>query len=406
VNLPPPIPSSTKKSLAGFLSFYVLLFALDGVISIADDSLILLFASHAIAPLRSLVGSAVFMMGLLVYVLMAFICMIPKRIFLTLTLYPIVGMLIMILGSIYYYRDHQSIALGLSVLQLFLTVYIIIAMQGGLRFQWPWVKEGLLGDKGFSWKNFFGFVSLNAFVFLPGVVLYLALCASLAVDHFSDGFVALHWDRVSVKAKSYSRGDGKTIDLVPMAHIGDASFYKKISGSFPEDAVVLLEGVTDEKKNLTTKWSYSEVAASLGLVEQKNEFVPTKSKSRRADVDVSQFSKETLDFLREVGEFYSSEVTIEKIIQINKKPRKPETFQKIWEDILIKRNEYLLSEVHKELAKSDHLVIPWGAAHMPGISQGIREDGFKVSRSTEYDVIYFKTVWDRIKEPPHKKNKS
>ena len=70
---------------------------------------------------------------------------------------------------------------------------------------------------------------MNLLVVLPVALVYLAVCAALAVGHFSKGFLALRPGGFTVQVREYTRNDGKTIQLVPMAHIGEADFYQKLS---------------------------------------------------------------------------------------------------------------------------------------------------------------------------------
>ncbi len=46
------------------------------------------------------------------------------------------------------------------------------------------------------------------------------------------------------------------------------------------------------------------------------------------------------------------------------------------------------------------LVIPWGVAHMPGISEEIQKDGFRLTSTQEYSIIKFRTVWKHLSAPP------
>ena len=100
-----------------------------------------------------------------------------------------------------------------------------------------------------------------------------------------------------MQTRKYVRDDGKTIHLFPMAHVAEADFYQKISQTFPTNSLILMEGVTDEKNLLTNKISYDRMAKTLGLAEQHEKFAPTRGEMVDADVDVSQFSTNTLTLL-------------------------------------------------------------------------------------------------------------
>ena len=134
-------------------------------------------------------------------------------------------------------------------------------LQGGLKIRWPLVREEQLGDKGFGWLNLAGFILANLFVLLPGVVVYLAWCGALAVDHFSGGFLSVRPDRLAVWARQYVREDGKTVHLIPMMHIGEPGFYQQISKSIPTNSVVLL-GESRTRRNCSHKLSYQRAAAT------------------------------------------------------------------------------------------------------------------------------------------------
>ena len=130
-----------------------------------------------------------------------------------------------------------------------------------------------------------GTALVNAVILLPAVAAYLFVCATLAVGHFSEGFVALHPGGLSVQVRQYVRNDGKSVHLYPMAHVADRNFYQTISQSFPTNAIVLMEGVTDHQHLLTNHIAYTKMAATLGLSEQQKEFKPSEEQMERADVD-------------------------------------------------------------------------------------------------------------------------
>jgi hypothetical protein len=55
----------------------------------------------------------------------------------------------------------------------------------------------------------------------------------------------------------------------------------------------------------------------------------------------------------------------------------PPDFEKqLWDDILTKRNQHLLKIIESRLTLSDTIVVPWGAAHMPGLAKQIEKMGF------------------------------
>jgi hypothetical protein len=243
-------PAGAKVGVSILLSLCLGVFLADAGVSLLDDTLILAFGIHALAAIRGMVFFLSVLTGFLIYLLLGVSPMIPKRFFLPLALFSPVMMLVTIPLFIYHYGWFQQIAWVISFCQVIFVLGILYWILGGFRLRWPVVGVEQLGKKFFSWLNLSGFVLVNAFVLLPGVVLYLAFCAALALDHFTGSFLALHSDSLSMQARKYVRNDGKTIHLIPMMHIGESNFYDQISKSFPTNSVILMEGVTDSKNLL------------------------------------------------------------------------------------------------------------------------------------------------------------
>ena len=66
------------------------------------------------------------------------------------------------------------------------------------------------------------------------------------------------------------------------------------------------------------------------------------------------------------------------------------------EDFLTKRNANLLKEIEAELPGSEVIVVPWGAAHMRGIAEGIQKTGFHLVDTEEHLIFHFRSVWHRL----------
>jgi hypothetical protein len=277
----------------------------------------------------------------------------------------------------------------LSFCQVILGLGLLWWLRGGLKFRWPIVEDKQLGDRGFSWLNLVVFLLANIFVVLPAMVIYTVLCATLAVNHFSGGFLALHPGGMTVQVRKYVRNDGKTIQLIPMAHIADAGFYQKVAQSFPSNSIILMEGVTDNQNLLTSKISYKRMAKSLGLTEQKVKFKPTRGEMVRADVDVDQFSTNTIDFLNLVMLVHSQGMTPETVRKALQYSPPPDFQKQVFGDLLRKRNRHLWEEIQARLPQSDNIIVPWGVAHMPEIAAEIQKAGFRLDESQEYEVIRF-----------------
>jgi len=190
--------------------------------------------------------------------------------------------------------------------------------------------------------------------------------------------------------RKYVRNDGKTIELFPMTHVADAGFYQKVSLTFPTNSIILMEGVTDENNLLTNKITYKRMAKSLGLAEQHEKFEPTRGKMVRADVDVDQFSRDTIDLLNLAMLVHARGLTpdnVRKFMQYSP----PNHFEKeLIDDLVKKRNRHVVEEIQSRLSQTDNIMVPWGVAHMPGIAVEIQKSGFRLDGTQEYMVIQFR----------------
>ena len=404
IGVPPPrLPKADSKSSPGrqflgiLLGLCLGLFLADAFISLADASLILFCGLHIFSAASGLVSLFGVLMAVGIYGLIGLTPMIPKRLFLPIPLFYLLATLAWCPFTIYYYARIQQVAWGISLTQVIIGLGILYRAQGGLKFRWPLVSEGQLGVRRFSWGNLSAFLLINIFGLLPAVIVYVFFCAAMAVAHFSDGFMALRPGGFTVQVRKYVRNDGKTIELFPMSHIADAHFYQKVSQAFPTNSIILMEGVTDVNNLLTNKLSYRRMAKSLGLTEQKKEFKPTNGEMIRADVDVDQFSTNTIDFLNLVTLIHAKGLNSEILLKLIQNSPAPDSVEQLFDDLLTKRNEHLLEEIHSHLAQSDYIMVPWGVAHMPGIAKEIQKSGFHLDETREYFVIRFHGVGNQGK---------
>ena len=393
---PPPVlkePGRNSWSLDHLLSILLSLclglFLLEAVVSLLDDSLILFCGLHPFTLLREIIGILSTLMAVGIYCLIGLTPKVPKRLFLPIALFNLVATLAVFPSAIFYFARLQQISLAFSICQVILSLILLRQAQGGIKFRWPLVPEAWLGVRGFSWKNLCGFVLLNLFVLVPAVIIFLFLCSASAVGHFSEGFMALRPDGFTVEARKYVRNDGKTIELFPMAHVADADFYKNVSSAFPTNSTILIEGVSDNMNLLTNKLTYKRMASSFGLTEQKQQFKPGNGKVVRADVDVSQFTPPTIACLNLISLVHSQGLTPANIQALSTFSPDEKLQDELIDDILMKRNQHLLEAIETNLTQSDHIIVPWGVAHMPGTAREIQKLGFHPDETNEYSLIRF-----------------
>src|SRR4051812_42297761 len=279
---PPPLPgarrrdsSPLRKVISFLLSLCLVLFIAHGFVSLLDDCLILFLHAHVLGGLRGIAFLFAIVAGIGIYALMGLTPMIPKRLFLPVSLFnPLAGLAI-IPFLIYFYNQAQWISWIVSLVQVVVGLAILFWLranalqrthsparaaerqpsdslspgaadqvsvekksdpgrgEGGLSSKsifpaqenktadlplFPLVQEQQLNPRAFSWLNLSAFVVINFFILFPAALIYLFFCASLAVNHLSQGFLSLQPQGFTVQVRKYVRKDGKMIQLVPMAH--------------------------------------------------------------------------------------------------------------------------------------------------------------------------------------------
>jgi hypothetical protein len=381
-----------KKFVSVLCSICLGLFLVDASLSLLDDSLILAFGVHAFSAARSLAFLTFFPVMLLTYAMIGLTPMVPKRWFLPVIFFAPAAILAMLPMVIYHFDQVQVASWFVSLAEVVLAWWILRRVQGRFAFRWPLVPEAQLGEKTFSWGNLLGFGLGNVLVLAPAVLIYLAVCGSLAVGHFTEGFLRLQADGLVACAKTYVRGDGKTILLMPMMHIAEPDFYAQVMKAYPPHAVILNEGVTDNEHLLEAKLDYTPAATALGLSSQNQQCMGMVEGARPADVDVDVFSKPTLDFVNLVARLYANGLDVDALKQLSRKAQNPQLEDQIVADLLLKRNEHLLGEMQAELHRANVIVVPWGATHMPWIAGEIEQAGFRLSSTQEFKIFNFCTV--------------
>ena len=385
----PPKPNDWRKHLAGSLNLWLGLYLIAAIWALMDDTLVILAQQHCLSSLNAMFTIIAFLASLVLYGLMGLSPAIPKRIFLPLILLPWLGTALGLLVLIYDFQRIQVLDWWLSLGQ----ISLVFAWAYGLRkpdnSRWFPIRVEHLGKRVFSVWNLVIFGLGNLLILLPVIAIYLAVCTSLAVGHFTAGFLSLRPSGLYAQARTYAREDNKTVMLFPMSHIADAGFYQMVSASATSNSVILMEGVTDTQNLLTNKLSYKRSADSLGLAEQHEELKMETGELVRADVDIEEFSQTTIDILNFVTYLHTQGINAENLRQLLDYHPTPGMEQRLFADLLLKRNAHLFKVLQERLPTAHEFIIPWGAAHMPGISQELLKAGFHQTSAHDYAVIRF-----------------
>ena len=375
---------------------------LDGALSIADDLLKAYTGSAALTGFRQTVALSVIYLLPLVLALMILVPPLPRRIFIpaflcTIWANFILWPLTLTPGPL------ASVPVAATQIIIFLlTIFWIYRRTGRLSLMasdLP-VKSHLVA------RVFLGLfttaVSLViAFVFLIGVGL------RNKIETETGGYLTFSRAGVSVAEKTLTKGD-KTVRLIGMVHIGDDAFYKNIFSSFPPDSLVLAEGVSDRTGRMTGSMTYEGVAKVLGLsnqVEVQSQWIEKSVKDMQAaspgrprpvplmsgDIDISDFSDQTIGFLRATADVYGAPTmskAYERMVAMNE-IYSEEQASTAFTEVIEKRNTHVLNTLDEQIKTRNSIVIPWGAQHMPGLEKGLLTRGYAITAQQSRLVISF-----------------
>jgi len=125
------------------------------------------------------------------------------------------------------------------------------------------------------------------------------------------------------------------------------------------------------------------------LAEQHDSFGTNGLKAFRADVDVSSFSSNTIALLNVVSLLHSEGLNANTLSRLAECSPSPADQEQLLEDLLLKRNQHVLGELHARLPDANNFVIPWGAAHMAGLAREIQKAGFHLVETHDFIAIRF-----------------
>lgn len=381
-----PIPRRLPLAIAGLL--FLALFAFDGLLSGAEEILRTTTGSLALVSARNVIAWTTIEFAGLIALLCACSAQLPARVYLP----PVVATLWFAAG-----------ALPLSTLlapELFATLLPVtqLVIAGT---SWAFIAGEFRRSGGFrafsearpafSPKRFAGF-AVAAVITLPIVAIgYSALLFASFVETATGGFIDVHATGMDIAEKRYVRGHHE-VRLVGMMHVGESSTYDALFDSFAgASTLVLEEGVTDRAGLLSNPLTYGKAAAALGLDTQGSvsEYFedarlepdeggaePLWPDVRRADVDVSDFSPGTISFIERAGGIFNADDPVAALRAILQNPPSPQEMELFGEEIISMRNAGVLAELDQALREYRHVIVPWGALHLPGIAVAIEDQGF------------------------------
>lgn len=391
-----------------FANIFLILFFADGSLSLLDEIFSLGFSLHAFSGVRDFLANFVIVMAVPLYICLGIDKRLHKRVFLPLILFALwCPVSVLVFPTFAEYRAYGLLMAAAQVLLCMLPISCFRKGDGRSLV----MPKAMFDAPFFSARNTVTFFTANIFA-VPVALAVLAYCvANSYMAGHTAGFMRLAPDGLRMTEKVYTRGD-KTIRLAAMIHVGEKEYYEKLAGlAAGGRAIVLAEGVTDDKRLLKDGIDYRKLASFLGLASQEKMLLkgrlideaelenpsPERNEDRgdnagsadilRADVDISSFRPQTVRILDEFGRHMKESPSLSKgLMSYNAWAEKnitEESYEVLMADILHNRNRVVIGHLRKAVGRYDTIVIPWGAMHMPEIEEEVLKQGFKLRQENE-----------------------
>jgi hypothetical protein len=389
-----------RRGLQLLAQLFLAAYTLDGALSLVDEVVRAGSGSSLLIGPRNLLAAGVWYAAPLVFLALLLTPRIPTLVFLTLVL----STLWLNLGAAplpLLLRSGTAFGLSAAALQFVLGAGAFLWLRRRSGFD-AWTKTA--ARPAFSLGHTLRFAALALLVLAPLGAAYLLVWLATWTQAASNGYVSFDLYGVSVDDRRFVRGD-REIRLVGMMHIGEEDAYGDLVRSFMRDStIVLAEGVSDQEGVLEDDLTYQPAAQALGLSSQDDlenylaESAPDGEAPewpvvRHADLDASEFSPKTIEFLEWAAELWSSDGVFAALLRIRERPaHDPEWLRVVWRDIFELRNRHLLAEIDAALEDYERVVVAWGALHLPAIEQAVAQDGFVQSGATRRRLISWHTI--------------
>ena len=398
---PPPLPSQPAAApgnstghLRGFSNAYLLLFLLDGYVHLAD---VLFSGTHNLVWLPLLKSVSALFVGVLALVLIMFLGsyrQFPWRDLLPALLVSVwSGFFYLPLPGLLEWKNIEFLGAILSLLVGAITFLLI-------RFRHKaWLlPQTAFENCSFSWMFTLKVAAFETVVLLPASIVYVVVSCACMVDWVSNGFLHLRPHGLTTEIRTYELA-GKTVYLLPTVHIASDSFYKELARGLPKENTTLLpEGVTDRTSRMKTHLSYTAAAKSAGLSEQPDLAHDLPGLVRHFDADIMESTQALLNGVAKGFAQWENQDITGAMATMSNLP--PANLQQLKADILDLRNNKIVAGIAESLRGSNNVLVPWGAAHMPGIERELLKFQLKKTSSREITVLEWRKLKSTLTPKP------
>jgi len=393
------------------------LFLAEGLFSLADEMTSIAGGVSPLSAVRSLLALAVFAASFPMAAVVGMTPRAPKRILVPLIFFTWWAGPAMAFPMAFWSVPHLTLGLAIAQVLLALALWYFFHVREGGRWTLPFAVRDA---PAFSWRYLFLAGPATALVFVAFAATCILLGLFVQVESLTGGYVRVRPDGIYLIERKFQSGD-REVRLAGMIHIASREFYSDLlPGIDPAvPSVVLVEGVTDRKRLLGGRTlNYERLAKLLNVTPQSDSvfservvaglgkqpgqdgagghnFEGSSSAGidfRHADVDVETFHPQTIAFiLAVVGLFQNND--FRELLGSLVDPSSPivdENAQaQVMEDILIARNQRLVSEIESSLKDYRRVIVPWGAMHLPEIESWLQKHKFVQSDEIERKALGF-----------------
>jgi hypothetical protein len=387
--------------LRWFANGFVLAYAADAALSGLDEALRAATGSTVLLTPRNVLARVVLLAAFALPVAITLTPRLPAALFVALSISALwlnfgAAPLLLLVGPAALGPTAVAIQLAISAL-----AFVWIRRRNGGE---GWLLRDLaLAGPGFSLRRSLAWAAGLLVVGLSVTALYALLSVATWLQFASGGFVSFDVSGVLLADRRYTRAD-REIRLVGMMHIGDEQGYRAIVRSFGgADTAVLEEGVTDDEEILQTPLSYGGAAAALGLDDQAQLESYFEDEDTRgdepepvflhADVDVSSFAPETIEWLEQIAQTFASDDLWSAFREFGAwSSARADEWPIVRNDLFAHRNEHLLARLDEALVDYPHVVVPWGAAHLPAIEDAVLKRGFVQTEAARHRLFHWRGI--------------
>ncbi len=221
------------------------------------------------------------------------------------------------------------------------------------------------------------------------------------LEALTGGYIALKPTGIHSTEKYFTRNDSE-LRLLGMSHVAEPGFYQNIKdGLRGKAALMLMEGVSDEKKLLAQPLDYANLAAKLGIDNQRDKFSPKEMPDGveivRADLDAADFAPETVDILNSIGKVYAKDgLNMANLLMLYMKLSDSDTSRELMKDLIAKRNHCLIEHLKQNLTTHNLILVPWGALHLPDIEKWVTAEGFALKEQKSRMLLRFPNYFKHL----------